>query len=61
MIYMSTPTITIDMDKECKQCGRKGAAGNGICMKCILKNMRAGKYDHLSERARKESGIKKKS
>jgi len=54
-------TITIDLDKKCRQCGRKGAADNGICVRCVLKNMRAGKYDHLLERARKESGIRKKS
>jgi len=54
-------TITIDLDKKCRQCGRKGAADNGICMTCLLKNMRAGKYDHLIERMRKESGARKKS
>ena len=51
---MSNRTITIDMGKKCKQCGRKGAADGGICMRCILKNMRAGKYDHLLKKIRKE-------
>lgn len=40
--------INIDMDRKCSQCGRKGAgAKNGICLGCLAKNLKAGKYDHI--------------
>lgn len=30
-----TPTITIDMDKACRECGQMGAAAeNGLCLEC---------------------------
>jgi len=29
-----TPTITIDMDKKCTDCGEKGVIGRGLCLKC---------------------------
>ena len=32
-------TIKIDFDKRCSQCGAKGAAQNGLCLKCIEKRM----------------------
>ena len=32
-------TITIDLDKRCSQCGAKGAAPNGLCLKCIKKRL----------------------
>jgi len=28
------PTITINMDKECAECGKGGAADSGICLHC---------------------------
>ena len=31
------PTITINMDKPCAECGRKGAAPSGLCMSCTTK------------------------
>lgn len=31
------PTITIDMDKKCKKCGKGGALPNGYCMNCFTK------------------------
>lgn len=33
------PTITINMDKKCAECGKGGAADNGICLKCTTKAM----------------------
>lgn len=27
-------TINIDMDKKCAECGKGGATGSGICLKC---------------------------
>ena len=33
---MNGRTITIDMDKPCKRCGKKGAADNGYCLKCVV-------------------------
>lgn len=32
-----SPLIEIDMDKTCSECGAKGAAPNGRCLKCIGK------------------------
>jgi len=34
---MAIPTVTIDMDKKCVECGKPGAAGSGICLGCSLK------------------------
>ena len=28
------PTITINMDKKCSECGKKGAAQCGLCIRC---------------------------
>lgn len=41
------PTITVNMDKKCKRCGKGGATDGGYCLKCVLKNLKEGKYDHL--------------
>jgi len=42
-----TTTININMDKKCIRCGKKGAMGNGICMKCLTKAITRGEYDHI--------------
>lgn len=42
---MGAYTINIDMDAKCKQCGKKGAINGGICLNCVMKNLRAGKYE----------------
>jgi hypothetical protein len=40
---MNDHTITIDMDKPCPICGRKGqTTDNGICLKCALKRIKGG-------------------
>jgi hypothetical protein len=31
----TTPTVTIDMSKECVECGKLAAADNGLCLKCF--------------------------
>jgi uncharacterized OB-fold protein len=31
------PTITIDIDKKCAECGKAGATGSGICLPCATK------------------------
>lgn len=31
------PTITINLDKKCGECGKGGAADSGICMSCTTK------------------------
>lgn len=33
------PTITIEMGKICPECGKGGAANNGLCMGCTLRAM----------------------
>jgi hypothetical protein len=32
---LSIPTVKIDTDKECSNCGEKGATDSGLCLKCI--------------------------
>lgn len=39
--------ITIDMDKKCKWCGKRGAMPSGICLRCVEKGIRQGKFDHI--------------
>jgi hypothetical protein len=34
---MKGPTITINMDKPCAECGKGGAANSGICLQCTVK------------------------
>jgi hypothetical protein len=41
------PTISVNIDKKCTRCNKKGAAQNGLCMKCIIKAVGKGEYDHI--------------
>ena len=37
------PTITIDMDKRCSKCGKRGAIAEnktGLCIACVLKALK---------------------
>jgi hypothetical protein len=34
------PTITIDMNAKCAECGKPGAVPSGICMGCTAKAFR---------------------
>lgn len=41
-------TINIDENVKCKQCGKGGAiAESGICLECVNKNLKSGKYNHI--------------
>ena len=40
-------TITVNMDRPCRRCKKKGATDGGYCLKCILRMMREGKFDHI--------------
>lgn len=31
------PTITVNMDKKCAECGKGGAVDSGICLACTTK------------------------
>jgi hypothetical protein len=31
------PTITINMDAKCDECGKGGRSGNGLCLSCTTK------------------------
>ena len=46
------PTITVDLDRRCTRCKRGGATDGGFCLKCILRNLKEGKYDHLIKATR---------
>ena len=36
-------TITIDLDRPCRSCGRRGACGNGLCLPCNTARMKAAR------------------
>jgi len=36
------PTITINMDQPCTQCGRQGQTPSGLCLRCIADNITRG-------------------
>ena len=37
---MTAPVvITLDMDAKCAECGKGGASGSGLCMRCCTKAM----------------------
>ena len=36
---METPTITINMDTPCTECGKGGATPSGLCLGCIGKQI----------------------
>jgi hypothetical protein len=44
---MATHMIDINLDKKCVRCGEAGATQGGYCLKCVIKNMYEGKYDHI--------------
>lgn len=35
--------LNIDMDKKCAECGKGGATGCGLCLKCCTKAMDFGR------------------
>lgn len=37
-----TPTITINMDVPCAECGKGGATANGRCLECLTKEILGG-------------------
>ena len=39
--------LTIDQNKNCKRCGKPGAVNGQICMKCLLKAIKFGEFDHI--------------
>lgn len=47
-----TARIEIDLDAKCKRCGDKGAAQNGLCLKCITKALETGEFDHILKKLR---------
>ena len=53
---MTTPTITVDMDKRCNRCGKWGASESGLCLGCVnevIRKRRKGRdiLDALREAA----------
>ncbi len=54
---MTTPTITINMDKRCVKCGQKGRTDSGYCLKCAgdiivdkIKNERRGNMQKIGDK-----------
>ncbi|MFH1953144.1 MAG: hypothetical protein ABIL06_16190 [Pseudomonadota bacterium] len=60
-----TPTIEINMDKACLDCGKMGACQNGLCLSCITKRIEIKNFsackEHLkcvlTEKEIKECGL----
>ena len=48
-------TLTIDVDKKCSGCGAKGAAPNGLCLRCITKMVRRGRVPMAKKKAARAS------
>ena len=44
---MDIPTFNIDLSKKCRQCGKNGAGSGKICLKCLNKNIKSGKYNKI--------------
>jgi len=53
---MNEAIIRVDLDKKCKQCKKSGATESGICLECINKNLKSGKYDSILAKYRKKKG-----
>lgn len=51
---MTIPTITINLDKKCRRCGKPGATDGGLCLKCISKGIKAGEFDPILKPIREE-------
>jgi len=47
------PTVEIDMNKPCKECGQMGALPNGLCMKCLADAAFTKKKSNQGRRFRK--------
>jgi hypothetical protein len=39
--------IEINLDKKCLRCKKPGALQNGYCLKCMMKMIAEGKFDHI--------------
>ena len=50
------PTIEINMDKKCDECGRDGACQNGLCLKCGFKKLNEKIKDKVKSIVREDQG-----
>ena len=50
-----TVTIHIDLDAKCTRCGKGGATPSGICLACATKAVKAGEFDHIINKHKKNS------
>jgi hypothetical protein len=48
---MAIPTVTINLDKKCAECGKGGAAENGICLHCTNKAIQGKRMNSAQGRA----------
>lgn len=48
------PIITVDFSRTCGRCGKRGAAPNGLCLRCVAEAVRRGELKPA--RGRKEKG-----
>lgn len=44
---MSTYNMTINLDKKCSRCKKKGALESGICLSCTNKAIQRGEYEYI--------------
>jgi hypothetical protein len=45
---MTTPTIEINMDAKCSNCGERGITGSGLCLKCATEALANMKHYRVS-------------
>jgi hypothetical protein len=48
----SVGVVRIDMNAPCPRCHKKGSVNGGMCLRCMLKALRAGEFDHVIQRAK---------
>lgn len=52
------PTITIDLDRKCRRCGKGRAANGGLCLKCVVKALESGELDHVFANIKRRLGLR---
>jgi len=50
--------IDIYLDKKCIRCGGEdGATQSGLCLKCVIKGLKRGDYDHIIKKVKRDVGL----
>ena len=49
------PTITVDWDRKCRKCGKRGATEYGLCMRCIARHVQKMPRPEKPKKAKERS------